>query len=108
MATSNQFEKDPQLAAYVAHLLEQRNIAAMELTEDEIAGLQDDLYMDVDTFLKEQIVGSLTEEQALVFADIVQQGDHEQIQNYITTALPEIDTIVSEALMEFQTHYLRS
>lgn len=107
MSTQHHSDRDPSLDSYVTELLHKRNIASFDLSNEEIESMKSDLYDDIDLLLKERIVGVMSDEEALAFADLVSEGDDEAIQSYLTKAIPDMESLISTTLMEFQTHYLR-
>lgn len=93
---------------FVDMLLEQRGVKDRGLSAPVLEQMRHDLYDRVDAFMREYILQVLTEEQRLALLEVQKTGNDEEIQNFLLRALPNIEQIVSEAMMQFQTQYLQA
>lgn len=99
-------QRSPELLQFVDTLLAQRGVLDMQLEAEVLDQMRSDLYNRVDSYLKDYLVTLLSDEQLHTLDRLIQEGQEEAVHAHIAASIPSLETVVSEALVSFQSQYL--
>lgn len=90
---------------FIDKLIEEKNFSY--LTDDISRQLKKDLSQRLDEFIAARVIAGLSDEDVLVFEDMLQNNDSpENVQQFVSAHVPDFVNFLTNTLLEFRGVYL--
>ncbi|MFA5184384.1 MAG: DUF5663 domain-containing protein [Patescibacteria group bacterium] len=100
--TNNNFS--PSLEQFVSRLLEEKKLVSLEL--EVLKQAKEDLLSKAEDKVKAAIFDNIPGDKLEEFSRVMEANDEAKLQSFIQAAVPNLEQVVAQALLEFRTAYL--
>lgn len=93
------------VSAFVDKLIEQRGF--LDITPEAREEIKNDILVRVDDFIAARVIAALSDEDVKTFEQMLKDNkSSEEVQQFVTTHVPDFNNFLTNVLMEFKDVYL--
>jgi Arc/MetJ-type ribon-helix-helix transcriptional regulator len=97
-------QKSPHLEQFVDKLIEEKKFP--NLDDEVLAQLRADLMSRLEDRINAALISNMTYEQLQEFDKLLERNNELEVQNYLRQAIPDLETVIATALINFRSTYL--